>query len=260
MRRVCRVRDIGLAVTFPGATQTATCSRRSASGGSGILACMGTSPRDVAMVDDLSLFAAWQGGDRQAGEALFERYYDALARFFHNKVSESVTADLIQNTFLACVEGRQRIVGTAGFRGYLFGVAHNLLRRHYRSRRKQGDSLDLDRVSAHELEPSMSQVLGARQEQRLLLEALRRIPIDCQIVCELHYWEQLSTQEIAEILAVPAGTVKSRLQRGRRLLEEQLAALASSAELLQTTLSNLEKWAADLRGRIAQSTIAQNPK
>lgn len=98
----------------------------------------------------------------------------------------------------------------------------------------------------------MSQILGTRQEQRLLLEALRRIPIDCQIVCELHYWEQLGTTEIGEILGVPPGTVKSRLQLGRRLLEEQLAALATSAELLQTTLSNLEKWAADLRNQLSR--------
>ena len=211
---------------------------------------MPSAQSDDPATDDLALFAAWQSGDRQAGEALFERYYDALARFFHNKVSESATSDLIQNTFLACVEGRARIVGTSGFRGYLFGVAHNLLRRHYRGRRNEGDSLDLDHISASELEPSMSQILGARQEQRLLLEALRRIPIDCQIICELHYWEQLGTSEIAEILGVPGGTVKSRLQRGRRLLEEQLALLASSKELLHTTLSNLEKWAADLRHRV----------
>jgi RNA polymerase sigma-70 factor (ECF subfamily) len=215
---------------------------------------MGSSPRDAAPADDLALFAAWQGGDRQSGELLFERYYDSLARFFHNKVSEAASPDLIQNTFLACLEGRARIIGTSGFRGYLFGVAHNLLRHHYRGRRRQGESLDLDRVSASDLEPSMSQILGARQEQRLLLEALRRIPIDCQIVCELHYWEQLGTTEIGEILGVPPGTVKSRLQRGRRLLEEQLAALATSAELLQTTLSNLEKWAADLRHQLSQKS------
>lgn len=100
----------------------------------------------------------------------------------------------------------------------------------------------------------MSQILGARQEQRLLLEALRRIPIDCQIVCELHYWEQLGTSEMAEILGVAVGTVKSRLQRGRRLLEEQLAVLASSAELLHTTLSNLEGWAAELRQQLPRSS------
>ena len=56
-------------------------------------------------------------------------------------------------------------------------------------------------------------------------------------------------KQIAEIIEVPVGTVKSRLQRGRRLLEEALAKLASSQALLQTTLSNLEQWAADLRNK-----------
>jgi RNA polymerase sigma-70 factor (ECF subfamily) len=148
---------------------------------------------------------------------------------------------------LACLEGRERISATTGVRGYLFGVAHNLLRRHYRSGRKSTEPLDFENDCASDLVPSVSQLIGARQEQRLLLEALRHIPIDCQEVFELHYWEQLGTAEIAEIIDVPVGTVKSRLQRGRRLLEEQLARLATSTALLDTTLSNLEKWAAELR-------------
>jgi RNA polymerase sigma-70 factor (ECF subfamily) len=51
-------------------------------------------------------------------------------------------------------------------------------------------------------------------------------------------------------VGAPAGTVKSRLQRGRRLLEEQLAALASSPAVLDSTLSGLEDWARDLRQRV----------
>lgn len=201
------------------------------------------------MENEQALFEAWRRGDRKAGALLFDRYYEPLARFFHNKVNESATADLIQNTFLACLEGRERISATNSVRGYLFGVAHNLLRRHYRSSRKSTEPIDFDKVSASELSPSISQILGARQEQRLLLEALRHIPIDCQEVFELHYWEQLGTTEIAEIIDVPVGTVKSRLQRGRRLLEEQLAALASSPALLRSTLSDLEQWAAELRDK-----------
>lgn len=203
------------------------------------------------MEDEPLLFEAWRRGDRKAGQVLFDRYYEPLARFFHNKVNESATADLIQNTFLACLEGSQRIRntgGATGIRSYLFGVAHNLLRRHYRSR-KYADPIDFDKICASDLEPSISQILGARQEQRLLLEALRHIPIDCQEVVELHYWEQLGTTEIAEIIEVPVGTVKSRLQRGRRLLEEKIQELAASAALLKTTLSNLEQWAAELRNK-----------
>ena len=56
------------------------------------------------MDSDAQLVARWRQGDKSAGEALFERYYDGVARFFYNKVGER-SADLIQKTFLACVAG-----------------------------------------------------------------------------------------------------------------------------------------------------------
>lgn len=182
--------------------------------------------------------------------ALFERYYAPVERFFRNKVDESVLPDLIQSTFLACVEGQERIRDDGELRAYLFGIAHNQLRKHYR--RKHGDRedrTDFEELSVADLSPTMSQVLAVRQEQRLLLEALRRIPLDCQVVLELHYWEQIGTDEISAVLDVPAGTVKSRLQRGRRLLEEKLERLAASPDLLESTLANLDEWARDLRER-----------
>jgi DNA-directed RNA polymerase specialized sigma24 family protein len=53
--------------------------------------------------DDASLLLAWKGGAQEAGEALFERYYHVLARFFANKALEA-RDDLIQATLLACLE------------------------------------------------------------------------------------------------------------------------------------------------------------
>src|SRR5262245_23005910 len=121
------------------------------------------------MDDDRALFEGWCGGDRRAGLALFDRYYAPVSRFFHNKVSEAAAPDLIQSTFLACVEGRDRFRGDGEFRSYLFGIAHNLLRKHYRTQSTHGDALDFDEACVADLAPSTSQVMAARQEQRLLL-------------------------------------------------------------------------------------------
>ena len=90
---------------------------------------------------DLELLEAWRGGDRQAGEALFERHFDAIARFFRNKVDHGID-DLIQRTFLACVESKDQFRGEASFRTFLFAVAHNVLGKHYRSQRRHGDRID----------------------------------------------------------------------------------------------------------------------
>lgn len=167
------------------------------------------------------LLDRWRAGETAAGEALFERYFDAVVRFFRNKVVEG-TDDLVQHTFLACVEGRDRLREDASFRSYLFGVAHNLLRRHFQRLDAQ---VDFTVRSVFDLGPSPTGVVAESEHGRLVLEALRRIPFDYQVVLELHYWEELTAAEIGEATGVPLGTAKTRLRRGRELLLEQLTAL-----------------------------------
>jgi RNA polymerase sigma-70 factor (ECF subfamily) len=198
---------------------------------------------------DAELLAAWRAGDRKAGEELFERHFDAIARFFRNKVEHGID-DLIQRTFLACVETRDRFRGDSSFRTYLFAVAHNVLGKHFRSKRRQGDRVDFGVTSAYDLSPSPSVIVAQHREQRLLLEALRRIPLDHQVVLELYYWERLPAVEVAQIVGVPEGTARTRIRRAKQLLEEQMRAVAEAGDPLQSTLVDLEKWAASLRERL----------
>ena len=196
---------------------------------------------------DFELLAAWGDGDRSAGDQLFNRHFESLYGFFRRKVANrQTTEDLVQTTFLACVEGRDKFRGTSSFRTYLFAVARHKLLDHWR-RRSNGHDVDFSVSSLHELSPSPRSQVGARQEQRLLLEALRRIPVDMQIAIELHYWEGMSGQALAEVLGIPEGTVRSRLRRAKQALEQQLAALAESEEQLRSTVSNLETWAVSLK-------------
>lgn len=195
---------------------------------------------------DEELLAAWRAGDRGAGELLFERYYEPVARFFLNKTDAQ--AELIQQTFLACIEGAARFRGEGSFRSFLFAIAYRQLCKHYRDRK--GERIDLAEVSVAALEPSPSQVMLEGEELKLLLAGLRRIPVDFQVVLELQYWEQLTTVEMAAVLEIPEGTVKSRLRRGRALLREAIEALASSPDLAGSTLLGIETWANALRARV----------
>ena len=61
---------------------------------------------------DHELLRAWQTGDDRAGEQLFRRHYQLILRFFHNKAGTQAH-DLVQRTFLACLEARDRIRGDA---------------------------------------------------------------------------------------------------------------------------------------------------
>lgn len=197
-------------------------------------------------VADLELLEAWRAGDATAGGELFERHFAAVRRFFRNKIVGDPD-DLIQKTFLALVEGRDRFRGEASFRRYLLGTANNVLRGHYRSKRRDAPPIDFSEVSAIDLAPSPSEVFALGDEQRLVLEALRRIPLEFQIALELFYWEELPVLELAAVLDIPLGTVKTRLRRGRQLLEQKIAELAASPERLHTTLTDLDRWARGLR-------------
>lgn len=195
------------------------------------------------MPTDHELLDAWRSGDRRAGRMLFDRYFPAIHRFFNNKVTIGVD-DLVQQTFLACTEGRERFRGEGSFRSWLFGIAHNVLLTHLRARYGEHDSA---LKSAFDLGPSPSNVLADKAEQRLLLEGLRRIPLDAQIVLELRFWEHMTGPEIAEVLGIPVGTVRTRLRRGQIELERQLKRLASTAALAESTLDRMEEWAASIR-------------
>ena len=203
------------------------------------------------MHTDFELLEAWRGGDENAGRELFGRYFDAVYRFFRNKVDE-VAEDLTQQTFMGLVQSRDRFRGDASFRTYLFMIARKKLYSHLRTTQRRSDPVEFHSTSVADLGlVSPSRAVAARQEQQLLLQALRRLPIEMQVALELFYWEELTVAEIAEVLETPVGTVKSRLQRARARLDQVIAELAESEDLLRSTVDNFERWARELQGRLA---------
>jgi RNA polymerase sigma factor (sigma-70 family) len=196
------------------------------------------------VLSDAELLYAWRAGDREAGQELFKRYYEAVTRFFANKIAET-PGDLVQETFMACVQGRDRIREDGSFRAYLFGVAYKVLTGYLR--RKYERTGDLDTVSIHDIAPGPSTIMEKSQQAKLLLEALRSLPVDLQVIVELRYWEQMNSTDISHVLGVPAATVRDRLRRGRLLLEKALRALSASPAVLDSTLGDIDGWAQKVR-------------
>jgi len=195
---------------------------------------------------DFELLTAWRGGDAEAGNALFERHFTAVNRFFRSKVDTGVE-DLVQATFLACVEGRERFEGRSSFRGFLFGIARNQLLGFYRHRHR---GVVVEDISVVDLGASPSQAMAGREEERILLRALRRLPLDHQITLELFYWENLKTYELADVLGISPHTARSRLSRARAGLREQVERVAKDPAGAQSTLNDLDGWACALRDRV----------
>jgi RNA polymerase sigma-70 factor (ECF subfamily) len=199
------------------------------------------------VASDAELLAAWQAGDRDAGGELIDRYFEPVRRFFENKVSEGIE-DLIQQTFLACVRRRDHIRDPDAFRGYLFAAARSKLYDYIGARMKSRQAeTDFGVSSITDAGISPSQVIAQRDDQRLLLHALRLLPVDLQIALELYYFERVRGRELEIALDVPAGTVRSRLRRGLEILRRRIDELAGSPEALRETSTNLDRWAAELR-------------
>jgi RNA polymerase sigma-70 factor (ECF subfamily) len=86
-----------------------------------------------------------------------------------------------------------------------------------------------------------------REEKKLLLKGLRSIPIDFQICVELHYWEGMGIADIAEVLGIRPGTVKSRLFRAREMLRGRIESMSNDDVLVRSTIDDLERWAGALQ-------------
>ena len=174
---------------------------------------------------DEALLQAWTAGDDAAGAALYRRHVAMLCRFFRSK-APLAWEDLVQSTMLVCLRSRAQYRGGSSFRAFLLGVAHHRLLHHLRARFR--DRLDCDGALASiaDLDPRPSTLVDHNAERERVAAAMRRIPLELQIALELHYWEGLSTRELAEALAVPQGTIKSRLRRARAALRQVLDASA----------------------------------
>jgi RNA polymerase sigma-70 factor (ECF subfamily) len=198
------------------------------------------------MTNDEALLAAWNDGDEDAGERLFDRYFVPIVRFFRSKINGEID-ELVQRTFLRCLESRERFRGEGSFSAFLFGIARHVLLDHYRVRRLGDAVVEIGEVPLRDLDPRPSSVLAETREQQILLECLRRIPLDAQVILELHYWESMTSAAIAKVLGVPHGTAQTRIRRARQLLAAEIERWTAGDA---TTSLDFDAWARSLRDQV----------
>lgn len=185
-------------------------------------------PRAEALArgpEDLGLLAAWQAGDARAGDALVRHYSPHVVRFFADKVRDFEVDDLVQQTWEGLIHARDRLAaegGVTSFRAYLYGTARFVLFGHFR-RRVRAAHFDPDVSALEDLAPSPSQQASAHAQLERLAAALRKLPLDLQILLELRYAQEMTSAEIAEVYGIPQGTAKSRLRLAKQRLDAQLA-------------------------------------
>ncbi len=180
--------------------------------------------------DDAALLSAWCDGDKAAGDRLLRNAFPRLFRFLFNKIGED-TGEIVQQTMLACVENREMLRQCVNFEAYLLRMARNKLYDFLKKRRRSPEFLPGEMPSVRDLQTSATSLVGREQRDADVLDTLRRLPVDFQVVLELHYWSELTTAEIADVIEVPVGTVKSRLRRARERFETTVRRTGSGASI-----------------------------
>ncbi|MEX1363893.1 MAG: RNA polymerase sigma factor [Nannocystaceae bacterium] len=211
--------------------------------------CYASAAGEQRMEDEHELLEAWRGGDRGAGSRLIAARSREVTWFFRNKVfDEDDVPDLVSQTFLRAVSARDRFEGKTSFRRFLYAIAHNVLREYLRAKTKRAqERLDFGEVCVRDLQPrSLSSLHSEKQQVQALIEALREIPIEDQVVLELKYFEGLSGRELAEVVGMPEGTIRGRLARGLARLRERVK-MQPHGVTRPITVEDIETWAAELR-------------
>jgi RNA polymerase sigma-70 factor (ECF subfamily) len=200
------------------------------------------------MATDFELLERWRAGDRGAGSELFERYFSSISRFFENKI-EGDAEELVQATFMACVDNRDKFCGQSSFRTYLFSIARYQLYGYYRRNRRDGQALDFGVTSLADLGATPRSAIARNQQHQRLLSALCALPIEQQVLLELHYWEDMGMAELAEVLDIKPATVRTRLFRARQALRDHLAQLAEGQGPMDMSVEDLDAWARRVQER-----------
>ena len=161
-------------------------------------------------------------------DALFAAHGPDLLRYLSRRVPLPVAEDLTSESFLLLAgSARTFDASRGGARAWLFGVATNLLRHHYRDEQREGRAIGR---AAGQITPSVTgpedQVVSQLDAQRrvsALASALEELNPDDREVLLLVAWGGLSPSEVASALGIPAGTARSRLNRVRRQLRVSAA-------------------------------------
>lgn len=197
--------------------------------------------------DEYALLEAWRAGDPRTLELLYLRYSRSVLRFLVTKVRNDQEAeDLLHDTFIALRGVRAPSRDSAEFRlgTFVLGVARNVFLNHLRARgRRSRRELDFGEVRLCELDAGLSSIVCAGQQASALLEALREIPVDDQLLLELKYFEDLSGDQIAAVLNISTTAMPGRTARAKHRLQERLTArLGLGVAGLQ---HRVERWAGE---------------
>lgn len=174
------------------------------------------------------LLARFRDGDREAFDAIVTAFQDRLIQFFYRLSWDRARAeDLTQTLFLKLLRGAKTYRPEGKLATYLFRVATNLWIDHYRASRPSARFFSLDQALLDGFEPQSNSPdptdsVCEAEEKRRMRDGLERLSEPHRLVFELAVYQELPYGEVADVLGIPVGTVKSRMHNSVRALRELL--------------------------------------
>ncbi len=183
----------------------------------------------AAEQDDVLLVAASKRGDQDAFAQLVQRHQRRVFNLIFRMLQDYEEAsEITQETFLAAWQALPSFRGDARFSTWLYRIAYNSALKQIEQRKRdrqlqtamQAEQMLAD--AGHEGRIERELELHARQE--FIRENLATLPAKYRVVLVLRHIQDLTYEEMAEILTVPIGTIKTHLFRARNLLKQRLEA------------------------------------
>jgi RNA polymerase sigma-70 factor, ECF subfamily len=159
-------------------------------------------------------------GNQEAFRLLYRRHVGPVRRLVYQMTTDSqVLDDLTQDVFLKVHRNLSKFRGDAQFSTWIFRIAYNVCQDYHR---RKGRSNKVVNMPVEDLPISApdAEILSRVDRQELVSRALETLTPDHRAVVILHDLQEKPQEEVAQILEVPVGTVKSRLFYGRRKLKE----------------------------------------
>lgn len=175
--------------------------------------------RRSAQTDEQLMLRAARGSDR-AFEELYNRHARRLQGFFARRLGEDsdLAADFMHDTFLRLYAARENYREGKSFRAWLYTIAYNLYKNHLRNRLTMIHDKSEEAMDVTNIEVEMDSAIL----HEALSQILRDLPEDYAMLFSLHYEEELTVPQVAQITSLPEGTIKSRLHKTMTLIKQKL--------------------------------------
>jgi len=166
---------------------------------------------------------------------LLDSAYGTALRFTRNQADAE---DLVQDAALLAYRGFGTFEPDSNFRAWFFRILTNCFYSQYRKRKRQGTEIDLDDapelhlycqtavLGLHGRTDDPASLLMSKLATEHVEKAIAALPDEYRVAATLYFMQDFSYQEIADVVGVPVGTIRSRIHRGRRLLQKALWVIA----------------------------------